>query len=115
MAKTTLYICNNPCKVSKNTLGSITYLLKLGGVLHSLTKTIPYLGHSINTMAKLFWYRLSKGIAYARNSQSACNTHCKVSHKSFGLYNIFFETWRVLHNHIKTYKETNTLIRVIYN
>jgi hypothetical protein len=37
-----------------NTLGSITYLSKLGGVFHSLPKptrkAIPYLGYSINTM-----------------------------------------------------------------
>jgi hypothetical protein len=41
-------------KYLKNTLGSITYLLKLGGYCIALpklkSKVIPYLGHSINTM-----------------------------------------------------------------
>jgi hypothetical protein len=38
----------------KNTLGSITYFLKLGRALHTLqkpkSKVIPCLGHLINTM-----------------------------------------------------------------
>jgi hypothetical protein len=49
----------------KNTLGSITYLLKLRGVFHNPIKT----------------YKQS-------------NTMLRVSYKCFGLYNIFFETWK---------------------
>jgi hypothetical protein len=49
----------------KNTLGSITYLLKLGRVL-----------------------------LMVRNIQCTCNNPCKVSQKSFGFYNISFETWK---------------------
>jgi len=30
----------------------------------------------------------------AKNIQCTCNTPCKVSHKSFGFYNISFEIWK---------------------
>jgi len=39
MPKTTQYTCNTFAGYPKNTLGSITYILKLGGILHIPTKT----------------------------------------------------------------------------
>ncbi len=50
MAKTTQYTYNTlPC-YPKNTLGSITYILKLGRVFHSPTKTYK----QSNTLLEVF-------------------------------------------------------------
>jgi len=54
MPKTTQYTYNTLRKVSQKYIGLQTYLLKLAGVLHNLTKTYkenkPCLGYSVNTM-----------------------------------------------------------------
>jgi hypothetical protein len=49
-----------------NTLGSITYLLKLGGVLHSLTQNLERMQYLhwvtlYTPWAKLFWSKLLEG------------------------------------------------------
>jgi hypothetical protein len=69
----------------RNTLGSITYLLKLVGALHNHTKITQYI----------------------------YNTFHRLSQKYIGLHNL--KCGRVLHSPTKTYKQNNSLLGVCNN
>jgi hypothetical protein len=99
MVKTIQYICNAFLKVSQKYIESITYLLKLGRVLHSPTKTLKQSNTFLGAFSKhhglnYFGLNYQKILFMTRNIQCTCNTLRKVSLKSFKLYNISFETWK---------------------
>jgi hypothetical protein len=103
------------------TLGSITYLLKLGKVLHSPTKT--YKGcntlnglHYKHQWAESFCSRLLKG---NYSCPKKLNEHAlplpRYPKNTLGSITYLLTHIRVFHSPTKTYKETITLIRVLSN
>jgi len=82
-----------------NTLGSITYLLKLGRVFHNPSKTYKQSNTLLGVFNKqhglnYFGLDYQRVLLMARSIQCTCNTACRASQKSFGFYNICFETYR---------------------
>jgi hypothetical protein len=81
----------------KNTLGSITYLLKLGRVFHGPTKTYKQNNIMFGVFSKhhglnYFGLNYQKDIVNDKEYSINMQYPCRVSHKSFGFYKISFET-----------------------
>jgi hypothetical protein len=63
----------------------------------SKKNAIPSSGYIVTPWDELFWSKLLEGIVFLLGFVRAhytCNTPIKVSQKSFGLYNISFDTWK---------------------
>jgi hypothetical protein len=96
MPKRIQWTCNTLLRYPRNTLGSTTYILKHGGVLHSPTKTYKETNIFIKILCNLTsWvYFIRRVLLMHKTIQYTYNTPCRVSQKYIGMHNISFETWR---------------------
>jgi hypothetical protein len=95
----------------KNTLGSITYLLTCGGVLHNLTKTYK----ETYTLIRVFnnqtpWVYTIGGVLFILKITQYTYDTPRLSQKYIMFHNL--KHGGVMHSATKTYKQSNTLLGV---
>jgi len=80
------------------------------------SKAIPCMGHSINTMGYIILVSTIKGYCVW---QGILNAHAipfvRYPKNPLGSITYLLKLEKVLHNHTKTYKKTNSFIKVFYN
>jgi len=100
----------------RNTLGSITYLLTCGGVLHSLTKTYKETNTSLGYLIiKHHGSTLLEGYFSSSKLHNPPTIPLGYPKKTLGSIAYILTHGGVLHSPTKTFEETNTIIRVFSN